>query len=113
MYIKGKEPLLSMAYFCFTHLLNLAERDKGKGKRKEKASEKFYIEDDVLNKLGCLSSARGDKTTARKSIENSIPLTAIEEKWVKDCIKLIIRRVGEININPKPNVIKMSDLPQL
>ena len=34
MYIKGKEPLLSMAYFCFTHLLNLAERDKGKGKRK-------------------------------------------------------------------------------
>ncbi|MDF2700590.1 MAG: hypothetical protein K0Q49_2149 [Haloplasmataceae bacterium] len=107
MYVEGKEQLLSMAYFCLSRLEALA------GTR-GKIPTTYYIERGVLDKLGDLTSERGDRTTARKGKDNQfIALTGVEETWVKDCIRLIIKRLGEINSLTNPPMIRLSDLPQI
>lgn len=108
LYLQDKDSLLSMAYFCLSFLEGLA-------RGRHKITSIFCIERDVLNKLGYLTSERGDKKTARKGKDHSfIPLTAQEENWIKACVKTIIRRLGEpYQSTLKPSMIKMSDLPKL
>jgi len=69
MYLDGKDQLLSMAYFCLSYIEGLA------GTR-AKASSKYKIDLDVLNRLGNLSSEKGDVLSARKGKTNSfLPIT--------------------------------------
>lgn len=107
-YTQGREPLLAMAYFCLTLLEALA------GGRKN--AEKLYrIHYAVLDKLGELTSNRGDERTARKLKKANalVPLGPAETCWIEVAIKAIIRRVGEIGANPSLDVLTMNDLPAL
>ncbi|WP_339218922.1 hypothetical protein [Paenibacillus sp. FSL H8-0332] len=89
MYIQGRDQLLSMAYFCLSYIEGLAG---GRGH----ASNKFGINRDDLDSLGELTSARGDKLTARKGVRNDfVPLTDDDTLWVENFVKLLIRRIGE------------------
>jgi len=107
-YLEGREPLLSMAYFCLTVIESQA------GGRKN-AARMYKISDCVLSKLGELTSAKGDERTARKFKQDSIPtpLTSAEVKWIGAAIKAIIRRVGELVSTSSLATITMSDLPKL
>ena len=106
MYQEGKEPLLSMAYFCYSYLTYLS------GNQKE-ASSTYFIKLDVLKKLSELTSTRGDKKTARKIKNHDFqPLTGQEQKWIEECVKKIIRRLGE-NITSSTSMITMADLPHI
>lgn len=107
-YKNGNEPLMSMAYFCLTAVENLG------GGRKQSATW-LQISNDVLNKLGQITSTRGDGTTARKHTQNSsfTPISDAERAWVENVIKTTIRRVAEIEQSDSLPIIGMSDLPAL
>jgi len=107
-YTQGREPLPAMAYFCLTVL----EKKAGTRKKAEKA---YRIDYDVLDKLGELTSTKGDKETARKTndAKTFAPLTKTETMWIEATLKAIIRRVGEIDTNPSASMITMNDLPKL
>lgn len=104
----GKEPLLSMAYFCLTIIQSSA------GNRGD-AVEKYSIRRDVFNKLGDLTSERGDESEARK-VKNRLsfePLNESEKKWIIETIKLLIRRKAEYDFDPIATFkeITMDELP--
>ncbi len=84
-YLEGKEPLLGMAYACLTIL----ER----GEHRRDAAARLSISLAVLSKLGNLSSARGDKRSARKWHPRNSPLTPDEEAWVRAAIQAIIKHL--------------------
>ncbi|MDA2921265.1 hypothetical protein MYX76_17530 [Desulfobacterota bacterium AH_259_B03_O07] len=104
-YLEGKEPLTSMAYMCLT-IFEASVR----GRRQ--ASIKYHIHRDVLNKMGELTSTRGDKEQPRKAPFGR-PLTPNEEKWILEAVKLLIKRIGQHAFDPgAPKVqITMNDLP--
>jgi hypothetical protein len=108
MYLDGKEPLLSMAYFCLTVI-------EAKAGGRPRAPAIFAIEEEVLRKLGELTSVRGDSLTARKAPRNTtiIPLADKERAWIEAVIKQLIRRVGESASGHTPFKLKMTDLPSL
>jgi hypothetical protein len=84
-HLLGREPLLSMGYFCLSAVEALH------GGRKL-AAEALNIDPAVLSKLGELTSTRGDALTARKQDGKSPhPLTPPEERWIADALKAIIR----------------------
>ena len=58
-YLKGREPLLSMAYFCLTVLESSVRNEPGKGNKREKALRAYVIQDKVLSKLGELTTNLG------------------------------------------------------
>lgn len=107
-YLQGEEPLLSMAYFCLSLIEVLA------GGRKEIPS-KYLVDRLVVDKLGELTSTRGDEMTARKAKgHNFTPLTGEEVRWIESCIRKVIRRLGE----PAQGVsrhqsITMAELPKI
>jgi len=105
-YLQGKEPLLSMAYFCLTFIETIS------GGRKPAAS-RYNAEFDVLNELGKLTSSRGDGKTARKIKRGSglSPLSPQEITWIETAIKALIRRVGEYSPGVLLPKLKMSNLP--
>ena len=108
-YLKGREPLLSMAYFCLTILESQAP--DGKGKRRSRAAAHYQIDDAVLDKLGELTARRGGPDTARKA--GLWPsLTQTEEKWIEHAIRTVIRRVGEQAPDRTLDQITMADLPE-
>jgi len=73
-YQDGREPLLSLAYFCLTVVLSAAGGLSN-------AAKAFGIAKSVLRKFGELTSNRGDLTTARKARATKHPLTgAFAEK---------------------------------
>lgn len=109
-FLNGKEPLLSMAYFCLTIIESIA-------KHRALAGKTYSIQKEVLDILGKLTSERGDKSEARKvkgrlSFE---PLTESEKKWIIETIKLLIRRKAEYDFNPntKFTEITMDLLPEI
>lgn len=78
-----------MAYFCLSYIEGLA------GGRNA-ASNEYAISREDLDKLGELTSARGDKLSARKGVRNNfLPLTDDDTLWVESFVKLLIRRIGE------------------
>lgn len=107
-YQKGNEPLLSMAYFCLTVVESFG------GGRKKSAS-RFGVSADVLNKLGEITSTRGDRASARKLGRDSQlgPILDAERAWVECAIKIIIRRVAEVEQHNSLPIIGMKDLPNL
>lgn len=107
-YQNGKEPLLSMAYFCLTVVLASA------GGRRA-AAKKYRIEYAVLRKFGELTSTRGDETAARKvSPGGSLtPLSPAETKWLEKALKAVIARVAEMAGGKEVDALRMSSLPNL
>jgi len=107
-YLQGKEPLLSMAYFCLTFIETIS------GGRKPVAI-RYNVEFDVLNELGKLTSSRGEGKTARKIKRGSgfSPLSPQEITWIETAIKALIRRVGECSPGVLLPKLKMSDLPTM
>jgi hypothetical protein len=109
-FMKGKEPLLSMAYFCLT----VVETVYGKGNRRD-ASKALQIDPKVLNKLGELTE-RGDAATARKVKPGPARLlSGAELAWVDEAIRVIIRRAGNLVAGgtPEPVWLRLKDLPTL
>ena len=110
-YLEKHEPLQSMAYSCLTFLESHAGAKKGQNKRK-RAEDIYKIEYAIFDKLGDLT-AKGDEKTTRKFEQVNPPLTAIEIGWIEATVKIIIRRLGEINSDASLPIITMNDLPKL
>lgn len=103
-YREGRESLPGMAYFCLTLLETMAGRqpeDAAKKRKisnaRKKAAEKYHIDENVLAKLGDLSSARGDARTARKATAMARSHTPAEVAWTESAIRAIIHRVGKVD----------------
>jgi hypothetical protein len=75
-FTKGREPLASMAYFCFSVLKFRY------GGRVKTASKALAVDEDVLRKLSELSTNRGEPSTARKMTRHLAPITATEAHWL-------------------------------
>lgn len=110
-YTEGREPLLSMAYFCLTLL-------EARAGSRLNAVRLYGIHKNALNKLGELT-ALGDVQTARKIDQQgkSRPLTAQETIWVQAAVRALIRRVGEAEWASRTGAqlrqITMVDLPKV
>lgn len=103
-YREGKELLTNMGYFCFSYLKMMFGSI-------ERISSELMIKKDVIRKLSELTSTRGDRYTSRKASDKAfIPLSNNEIKWIENCIKKIIIRVGEYTNDPTTlKQITMSD----
>ena len=108
-YLDGKEQLPAMAYFCLTVVENKAGNDR------ERAAELFLIQYKILDKLGNLTSNRGNAETARKFPKKGdlIPLSEKENKWIEAVVKILIRRTGELANIQSAQLIIMTDLPRI
>jgi hypothetical protein len=104
-YLDGREPLPGMAYFCLTVL-------EGKAGGRSKAAAMYEIHKDVLNKIGELSSNRGDPLNARKA-NATRPLSGAESAWLEEAMKTLVRRLGDTRSSAYLPVISMKDLPKL
>jgi len=96
-HLLGREPLLSMAYFCLSFL----EWRAGGGR--QKVLSLYSIDEPVRKRLGDLISERGDERTARKAdkkVTQLLALQAHEEEWVRAVIRQLIIRVGEMASDP-------------
>ncbi len=103
-YLDGREPLLSMAYFCFTVL-------KGSWNGVDKAAHDLNIDKAVLKKISELSSTRGDLSNARKISAQLRPLTRSEQTWLEKVMKAVIYRVGRKSEAAALPMITLADFP--
>ena len=101
-YRRDREPLPGVAYFVLTLLEERA------GSRR-KASMRFRIARNVLDRVGELSSVAGTPTTARKADHRE--MTPEEATWLKQAIESVILRLG--CAEQLPDRITMDDLPPL
>lgn len=115
-HLQDKETYQSLGYFC----LSLMQWSTGIGKwARGTASRKYNIDREVFDKLGKLTSERGTQRDARKLDSGStlIPLTDVEKRWIREAVKMLIRRKGEYDFDPATAAslkqIKMADLPKL
>lgn len=104
-YLDHREPLPSMAYFCETVL-------EAKAGGRKKAAAKYVIDVNILNKIGELSSTRGDDLTSRKAAAAQ-PLSSTEAAWLEAAIKLLIRRLADTRALSTLPILTMADLPSL
>ena len=106
-YLGGREPLLSMAYFCLTVL----EANTG---NRASAAVTYGIDKAVLGKLGELTSRRGDRSSARKATAGPAqPLTGPERAWLEAALKALIWRLGDTRDVAALPLITLADLPRL
>jgi hypothetical protein len=102
-----------MAYF----ILNLLERATCvKNGARKRAAELFQIDEEVLDKIGELSSARGDERTARKAPDTGKKfqeLSSAEKQWLEEAIPRVILRLGEHALGTSLAPISLGDLPPL
>lgn len=84
---------------------------------RRKVAKKYYIDMDVLQTLGRLTSTVGDTQTARKfdAGQSPRPYTGTETVWVEAAIRALILRVGKWAYDPNSPMPKltMADLPKL
>ena len=114
-HLHDKETYQSLGYFC----LSLMQWSTGviQGARNA-AVQKYNIDRDVLDKLGELTSERGTPGDARKLDSGStlVPLTDFERRWIREAVKMLIRRKGEYDFEPATGAsleqITMTDLPK-
>jgi len=108
-YRSGNEPLQSMAFFVLTLLQDAA------GNR-QAAARSFQIDVKVLNKIGELSSTKGNERTARKGPgpgKQFQELSGAEKQWLEQAIPLVIHRLGEHASGAPLAPISLRDLPSL
>jgi hypothetical protein len=99
-FIDGREPLLSMAYFCLTFVQMLA------GGSRERAAKKYRICRKVLDRIGELTSTHGDYRSARKVVGDKSPktLTQNDIPWLEAAVRVMIWRVGASPVPDDPVV---------
>jgi hypothetical protein len=97
-----------MAYFCLTVLETSA------GSRKD-ATVAYKVSRNVLDRIGELTTKRGDPLSARKygAIATGRPLAANEVTWLEEAVKALIRRAGELHALDVLPQIDMLSLPNL
>lgn len=107
-HLLGREYLPTMGYFCLSVVQTLYG---GRGK----AAQSLNIDRPVLDALGLLTSERGDAATARKQQGSALrPLIELEERWIHETLRLMIRRVAMENAGALPAApLTMADLPTL
>jgi hypothetical protein len=107
-YRAGKEPLQSMAY----SILTLLESSAGGRKR---VAQTFQIDEAVLDRIGKLSSTKGDARTARKFRRGTVlqELSSPEKQWLEQAIRRVIHRLGEHASGAPLPQITLTDLPKL
>lgn len=106
-YLDGREPLLSMAYFCLTVLL------ANSGGRRS-AAVTYGIREPVLKTMAELTSCRGDRSSARKATAGlAQPLTSSEQAWLEAALRALIWRLGDTRPVAALPVITLADLPRL
>jgi len=111
-YRRGREPLISMAYFCLTVLESSAGSQRD---RRAVTATRYRIDISVLRTLGRLC-VEGDPRTARKVVSKpQRPLTGAEIQWVEAAVCALVRRAGEhaFNATAPRKVIDCADLPLL
>jgi hypothetical protein len=106
-YKRGKEPLLSMAYFVLTVVEALG------GNSRPAAARTFNVEESVLRKIGELSSTRGDSLTARKRPDAARPLQSEEHLWLEQAVQKLILQLARSNGAPPLTPLRLADLPAL
>ena len=107
-YLRGREPLPAMAYFCLTVLEAKSGNRKG---RRGHVAKTYQVEEAILEKMGELTSNCGDLLTARKAPARR-PLSGSEGAWLEAAVKTLICRLGDTRKTGLP-LITMSDLPSL
>jgi len=105
-YKAGREPIASMAYFCFTLI-------KNRHGSTDAARKALSVDHAVLKRLSELSTNRGDVSTARKMTASLTPFTTQETQWLEAVVRALIRRVGEIASGYSPLQLTMTQLPKL
>ena len=106
-YQDGREPLLSMAYFCLTVVESTATaRD-----RRKNAAQMFSIEEGVLDKLGDLTANRGDRSDARKARSSTQALTGTERAWIESTIKQLVLQLCDPAAGCERKPLTMTSLP--
>jgi hypothetical protein len=105
-YKAGSEQLTTVAYVCLSHL-----QDKAGGRKKGAAL--YLVDQDVLDRIGTLSSEHGDLSSARKidSTSSRQPLNPSDIHWLETATRRVIKRISEIEAGEDLKQIKMSDLP--
>lgn len=105
-YRDGKEPLPAMAYFVLTVLQQIA------GGR-DAAARVFQIDREILQKIGDLTSMKGDEASARKvTAGNPLQgLTTAEQRWLETAVRRVIHRLGEHASGAPLARIRLADLP--
>jgi hypothetical protein len=116
-YVADRRQLLSMGYFCLSALQTIhggpqtRSENRAGGQRRTKAANALGVDRAVLDKLGELTSERGDGETARKRDGRESDLTGAEADWIQAALRELIRRQamrdGEVSL------LKMGDLPPL
>ena len=106
-FLQERIPLAAMGYFC----LNYQEHISG---GRSRVTKRYKVSNSVLGKLGTLTSTKGGKD-ARKGKGATVDFTDSEEAWIRQAVKLLIKRVAEEAANPSgPHTpITMADLPPL
>ena len=94
-YRLGREFLPGVAYFCLTVLEGATEAPKRDRKRRKAAAKQYGIELAVLDKIGTLSSEKGD-SQARKADGIGSPLTPSDTRFLEKAIVTLIRRAAEV-----------------
>lgn len=115
-YSEDRELLASMAYFVLT-VIEAPKRQERRqtGRRRQEAADRYFVDPDVLNKLGELSSEAGGQYEARKHHGEARSYTDEEKRWIKEAVVVLIRRTGERDARPTDTLplITMNDLPPL
>lgn len=106
MFKQGREPLLSMAYFVLTAV------EAPAGGRKAAATA-FNVDENILRKIGELSSTRGDKLSARKHAITVVPLGSDKAAWLQRAVEKLIVQVGRSHAGRPPQALTFADLPTL
>lgn len=113
-YLRGYEPLLSMAYACLSRMEFAARNAPVKGARR-KVEHVYGIEEAVLRKLGEFTTNLGDEAEARKvhARSENRPPNDRERAWIEAAVRVIVRRSGEHDADPKGIRLRvtMADLP--
>ena len=108
-YQDGREPLLSMAYFCLTVVQSTATARN----RRKNAAQMFMIEKRVLDTLGILTTNRGDRSDARKAQSGTQALTGAERAWIESTIKQLVLQLCDAPAGRERKPLSMTSLPPL
>jgi hypothetical protein len=111
-YREDRGTLPDMAYFCLTVLERAVAG--GRGLKRQKVEAKYGVAQEVLSKLGHLTSEKGG-LSARKAVGLGQDFTLAERTWLEGVNKTLIRRAAEVAHDPSStrSPITMADLPPL
>ena len=114
MYYKGREPLVTMAYFCLTLLEDNVPKVSSEENKDKRTRDHFGISRQVLRQVRRLSSEKGG-SAARKAVGFGAKLTDEERTFLVAAARAFIRRAAERETNPNLCLtqITLADLPSV